>query len=620
MADGPKQAISLSVGSTKLTAVTTDNAVARPPVLSLFTDRPPALGQPEPGALVIRDFVDRVGDPVGILASDGSSHRSEKLLADALRALAYTATGNRPLPEATAVTHPAHWRPAAVEALRRALGRVPEWSHEPALLVADTDAALTALHNDPGLPGRGVVAVCDFGGSGTSVTLVDAAGGYRPIGPTVRHLDFSGDLIDQALLTHVIGDLATAGSVDLASTSAIGSLVLLRDACRGAKERLSATAVTSMTAQLPGFRSELRLTRTELDDAIRAPLDDVLLVIEDTMRRAGVRPTDLAAVATVGGGAAIVAVTTTLSEHFRVPVITTPRPAMSATIGAALRVLRGPSHDNASDSTTALASTALAPEAVAAEAGPGSSTFRALAWSEADDVPDVSDEFGSGVADLADARPPVEFSEDEWDAAAAESHARWYRSPLAIMVASIVVILAAVGGVGVVLTNDSTDNPSTPAPSVSGLPAQQADAPRTVEALMPPEQIPAPAQQAAPAPLPRTITAVPAPVTQVIQRQAPPVTVEAPAPAPADPPPAAVTQTVTETVAPPTSEVPPPSQPPPSSQAPVTPSQEPAPARSSEEPTPTRPRPRLIPTIPPIPTIPGLPPFIPQPGSAVQQP
>ena len=35
-------------------------------------------------------------------------------------------------------------------------------------------AALTALQADPGLPTRGVIALCDFGGSGTSITLVDA--------------------------------------------------------------------------------------------------------------------------------------------------------------------------------------------------------------------------------------------------------------------------------------------------------------------------------------------------------------------------------------------------------------------------------------------------------------
>ena len=157
----------------------------------------------EPG-LVITDFVDRVGDPDGIVAADGTTHRSETLVADALRALSYAATDGRPLPDAVAVTHPAHWGPAAVEAVRVALSRVSEWSDGRLTLLPDSVAALIALQANPGIPHRGIVAVCDFGGTGTTLALVDAANGYQEVGPAVRHGEFSGDLIDQALLTHVV--------------------------------------------------------------------------------------------------------------------------------------------------------------------------------------------------------------------------------------------------------------------------------------------------------------------------------------------------------------------------------------------------------------------------------
>ncbi|MGB3483746.1 MAG: hypothetical protein WBB07_16225, partial [Mycobacterium sp.] len=123
------QAVGLSVGATTLAAVTSDAAVLRAPVLTVFRRRPPMLGRPgeypqlpgdDPG-LVVTDFVDRVGDPVGILASDGSSHHSERVLAEALHALTYVAGGHRRRPEVAAVTHPAHWRPAAVAALQHAV-------------------------------------------------------------------------------------------------------------------------------------------------------------------------------------------------------------------------------------------------------------------------------------------------------------------------------------------------------------------------------------------------------------------------------------------------------------------------------------------------------------------
>ena len=241
-----------------------------------------------------------------------------------------------------AVTYPAHWRPAAVDALRNALAAVPEFQvPNPAPLVSDATAALTALQNDPGVPTRGVIALCDFGGTGTNVTLVDATNGFAPIGPTVRHTDLSGDLIDQALLTHVINDLSAAGTIDLSGTSAIGSLTRLRAQCRGAKERLSTAAVTSLVAELPGHRSEVRLTRNELDEAIRAPLADFVGVVQETVERNGIQAADLVAVASVGGGARIPIITTTLSEHFRVPVITTGQPELTAAIGGGLRAARG---------------------------------------------------------------------------------------------------------------------------------------------------------------------------------------------------------------------------------------------------------------------------------------
>ncbi len=94
-------ALGLSIGATNLAAVTADRAVTRKPVLTLYRQRPPEVGVPsenpkldEPG-LVITDFVDRAGDPAGIAAADNTTHRSETLIADALRALAYTATDGR---------------------------------------------------------------------------------------------------------------------------------------------------------------------------------------------------------------------------------------------------------------------------------------------------------------------------------------------------------------------------------------------------------------------------------------------------------------------------------------------------------------------------------------------
>ena len=80
MADG----VGLSVGATNLAAVVVGRtAVTRSPVLTLYPHRPPEVGVPSENpnlterGLIITDFVHRVGDPVGIVAPDGSTHRGE---------------------------------------------------------------------------------------------------------------------------------------------------------------------------------------------------------------------------------------------------------------------------------------------------------------------------------------------------------------------------------------------------------------------------------------------------------------------------------------------------------------------------------------------------------------
>src|SRR6202165_4551123 len=96
--------LGLSIGMTNLVAA----RVGRPPVmrrsvLTLFSGRAPEVGVPgenpnltQPG-LVLSGFVERVGDPVPLIAADGSSHRGERLLVEALDAMAHTVGSGAPI-------------------------------------------------------------------------------------------------------------------------------------------------------------------------------------------------------------------------------------------------------------------------------------------------------------------------------------------------------------------------------------------------------------------------------------------------------------------------------------------------------------------------------------------
>jgi hypothetical protein len=448
-------------------------------------------------------FVERFGDPVPIVAADGSAHAADRLVVEALADL-IRVQGRA---ERTSVAVPAHWRAHLVDRLRALL---PE-----ATVTSDALAALTALRTHPGLPARGIVALCDFGATGTTITLADAAVDFRAVGESVRYDDFSGDLIDRALLTHLLVGL----DVDPSSTSAVATLTEFRERVRIAKERLSFQTATGLPGPRPG--STVRLTRGELESLLREPLDGVLDAFEEVLRRNGVWRSDLAAVATVGGGARIPLVTQRLSEVLRMPVTTTAHAQTAAAIGAALLGGREPETVTrlaAAPQTGTLLAPVVSPPAVAS-----------MAWSQSD----VED-------DPKWARPEVVFEHDTTEEADALPPLSWYQRPaLLFAAAACAAVFAAVGLV--VTTDTEAANASSPMPTIGATPSMSdAGVPVATDS----------AAAAAPPIITETVIAGGRP-TVVRYTQAPPVrrvpAPQAPAPAPQDPPPAPATTTPTTT-------------------------------------------------------------------------
>src|ERR1700752_617555 len=448
--------LGLSIGTTNLVAARVGNQpVIRRSVLTLSGQAAPEVGVPSThtDGIVLRGFVERVGDPVPLVATDGSAHHADQLLVDALQAMVY-AVGDQPSPE-TAIAVPAHWGTSTMWALRNAMRSNPTLAPNgtPVRLMSDAVASLTALNANPGLSPRGVVALLDFGGGGTSITLADAASAFEPIEDTTRYTEFSGDQIDQALVNHVLEDITDAGGSDPAATAAVGSLTRLREECRNAKERLSAETVTELIAELPGYRSSIRVTRAELDVLMAAPLAGVLAALENALERNRISWTNVSAVVTIGGGASIPLITQQLSEHSQAPVVTTPQPALDAAVGAALFAAFG----SAADAKTGVAPVVPVDVPEAGHA-PGSATFRALAWSQDDDtaddvVPYTGDVYNAGATD---ARPQVQYVPPTEPIE--EPRTTWQRLPQLVFGIAAVVAVVAVGGVAVALTtaSDST--------------------------------------------------------------------------------------------------------------------------------------------------------------------
>ncbi len=469
------ESLGLSIGVANLVAVRAGGApVARTPVLTLFDHRETEVGLPEenpnltePG-LVLRGFVERVGDRAPLVAADGTKYLGEALTIEALEAMARTVGSGAPL----TVAVPAYWSDAQFAALHDELFAQPDLGAdgEPPTLVSDATAALAALYAKPGFPTNGIVALCDFGASGTSVTLTNAGSSFQQIGPTVRYRGFSGDDIDQLILNHLLAVAPGVDTTDVSGTATrMGSVTRLLGACRHAKERLSAATATTIgtgTAGQPGSGADVRLSRAEFEQLISGPLDRFVTSVEEILQRNGIPRANLAAVTTVGGGAGIPLITARLSERFQLPVFTTPQPMFSAAIGAAvlgqerssagLATGAGPAVDaptnivGAVGPATEVSPTAWANQAASAAASESASdnaksaTYRALAWSEDagtgdEPVPYTGPADYGRVATTPDFAPPGDDNADRDRYAAEPEPLPWYKR------AAVVFSLAAAG-------------------------------------------------------------------------------------------------------------------------------------------------------------------------------
>ncbi|HEU4360724.1 MAG TPA: Hsp70 family protein [Mycobacterium sp.] len=522
--------LGLSVGVINLRAVRGGQPqMSRRAVLTLFDQRPPEVGLPEenPGltgtGLMVGGFVGRVGDPAPVVAADGSSYRGEELTTDALAALARLAGYGAPV----CIAVPAHWAAGRLTALQAAVRSRPGLNPRgvPPLIVSDAAAAVTALSAEPGLPSEGVVAVCDFGGSGTSITLVDAATNYRPIAATVRYGALSGAQLDQTILNHLLGRLPASGTTDSAGTAAISSLTRLRDECRAAKERLSEQTATVVRVDLPEFSGDVRLSRDELQNIVAAPLAGVIDTMSDMLSRNSIPATSLVAVAIIGGGANLPTVGAQLSEWLRVPLVATAQPGSTAAIGAALLAGRQAAPAGAAgigpadDAPTSLASAGWAAGAAGAAAvesaadGDQSATFRALAWSQDDSKAYEPVPFSG--ADYASSTVDAGTGWEQTGHPAEPEPTAWYRRPVLLFSLAAALLLAATGGLAYTLTGEADRDHGTrqpPAPSTVTITAPNGST--SLSTIPPPSDTDTEPEPSATTAEPSTTTAEPSTTTE----------------------------------------------------------------------------------------------------------
>ncbi|MGW3262380.1 Hsp70 family protein, partial [Nocardia sp. NPDC001010] len=284
--------------------------------------------------VVVDDYLSRVGDPVDLLAEDGSSHDAADLVAAATHALV-TELAGRASAEATIVAcYPAWWSEPTVETTRAALTRagLPEVT-----LVPEPMAAVRRYEMENGLLDDGALAVYDLGASGLTVTVLRTGDQAGMLGAPLHSTAIAGTEFDLLTMRYVLANALDGQDIDPFDPVVEAELSALRARCRNAKEELSRITATVIPVGLLGaaHTAQVRLTRGELEDLLRPTLFDSMNLLHDAVRRAGLTMGDISRVLLTGGGGAIPLVAELISTEFGLPVAACADPASCTAHGAA---------------------------------------------------------------------------------------------------------------------------------------------------------------------------------------------------------------------------------------------------------------------------------------------
>ncbi len=450
-------------------------------------------GMAEP-ARVAREFKRRFGDPVPFDLG-GTELRAEQLMAIMLQAI-FEATvakeGERP--DLIALTHPATWGQHKRTALRQAMADL-DLDLPPVMLVTEPEAAAIYYAETEHLAVGEVVAVYDLGGGTFDAALLRRTeAGFDLMGPPEGIDRLGGVDFDAAVYAHVNRFLDGAlDNLDLNNPTVTAGLSRLRADCVEAKEALSADTDVTIAVLLPNLRTELRMTRGELESMIRPALGDTIGALRRAMRSAHVVASDVRVVLLVGGSSRIPLVAQMVGAEVGRPVAVDVHPKHAVALGAALAAdaarqrspeggptpevgtvaAGGPAADAAADLPpaptpapgpvpTLLAAPEIPRVGSSVTPTPPAAAAAARGW-----VPPVPDATGSGLGGRGGPTARVESTSNRReDPAATAVPAARGRSRL-ILVGALIALVALVAVVGVALSGGGTRGSDATAAAVS---------------------------------------------------------------------------------------------------------------------------------------------------------
>jgi hypothetical protein len=259
------------------------------------------LSSTRPGS-VLRAPKRRLGEPAPVVLG-GRPYQVVDLVGALLRHIYDEAVRHQGSPPARlCLTHPATWSRPRLARLLEASAKVglPEVT-----LIAEPVAAALAYASDSSVPDGAHVAVYDLGGGTFDTTVLRAEGGsFMVIGRPGGDANLGGELFDE-LLVNLIGERLDPAIWDELQVSDElpwrQAAAALRNEVRRAKEALSSSPEAGLLLPLPGGMVHEKLSRSDLDGVVGPYIDESVRLLVQSVRDAGVEPSDLASVYLVGG-------------------------------------------------------------------------------------------------------------------------------------------------------------------------------------------------------------------------------------------------------------------------------------------------------------------------------
>ena len=285
-------------------------------------------------ARTARGFKRRLGDPSSIILG-GTPYGAESLLVHLLRAIvAKVSEGAGGPPDAIVLTHPASYGPDKIALLE---GAARQAGLENVTFLTEPEAA--AIHEDQAepIPVGAVVAVYDFGG-GTfdAAVLRKTETGFERLGDSVELERLGGIDFDEAFVSSLVGLVQANGvPVDEDDPATAAALGRLRDECRRAKEALSSEPETTIQVDLPGFQTEVPLTREDFEGLVRPRITETIEALTRATESAGLTFDDLDRILLVGGSSQIPLVAEMVGDATERPITVDADSKSSIALGAA---------------------------------------------------------------------------------------------------------------------------------------------------------------------------------------------------------------------------------------------------------------------------------------------